>query len=264
MSKFKVGDRVIDHENDTGTVVIAREGSAYIDVVYDDPSLGLMTSMDGDAFSALVEGRSALDVPFALVPGGKSPVRATEGAAAVDLFARIAPIQDKDVGNWPLQEHYKTSDDAGVWSQEIPAIVVDSDHLDVHVERKHCGHFAPVGDVAVVGSTQIGTMAVRVPLGVRFAIPAGHVGLLFSRSSLGKRGLVIPNGVGVIDSDYRGEVCALLQNLSGEDVVIRDGERIAQLVILPLPAVAFREVAELDDTARGEAGFGSTGSGEVK
>ena len=100
-----------------------------------------------------------------------------------------------------------------------------------------------------------------IPTGIAIELPdGGHAALLFARSSLGvKRGLSLPNGVGVIDSDYRGEIHVALVNLSGEPVQIYTGERIAQLVIMPVTQVLPVEVKELGQTQRGEGGFGSTG-----
>ncbi len=100
-----------------------------------------------------------------------------------------------------------------------------------------------------------------IPTGIAIELPdAGHAALLFARSSLGvKRGLSLPNGVGVIDSDYRGEIHVALVNLSGEPVQIYTGERIAQLVIMPVTQVLPVKVKELGQTQRGEGGFGSTG-----
>lgn len=100
-----------------------------------------------------------------------------------------------------------------------------------------------------------------IPTGIAIELPdAGHVALLFARSSLGvKRGLSLPNGVGVIDSDYRGEIHVALVNLSGEPAEICTGERIAQLAVMPVTQVVPVEVQELGQTQRGEGGFGSTG-----
>ena len=99
---------------------------------------------------------------------------------------------------------------------------------------------------------------VSVGTGVRVAIPEGHVGLLFVRSSLGARGITLANSVGVIDSDYRGEIRVLLANISNSWKKVQEGERIAQLVVVPFVADAQR-VETLDDTVRGDGGFGSTG-----
>lgn len=95
---------------------------------------------------------------------------------------------------------------------------------------------------------------------LKMAIPVGNVGLLFPRSGLStKKNLGLKNFVGVIDSDYRGELKVALWNTGEEDQVIEPGERIAQLIIMPYTRCVTCEVEELDDTKRGEGGFGSTG-----
>ncbi len=97
--------------------------------------------------------------------------------------------------------------------------------------------------------------------GLAFAIPEGLVGLIFARSSLGaKRGLAPANKVGVIDSDYRGEVRVVLHNHGSVSQTIENGERIAQIVFIPYYAADFELVDELDETVRGVSGFGSTGN----
>ena len=96
--------------------------------------------------------------------------------------------------------------------------------------------------------------------GVAMEIPAGYVGLVCARSGLAsKRGLAPANKVGVIDSDYRGEIIVALHNHSDADQSIADGERVAQLVIVPYLAADLQEVETLSDTERGAGGFGSTG-----
>ena len=96
--------------------------------------------------------------------------------------------------------------------------------------------------------------------GIALEIPDGYVGLIYARSGIAcRRGLAPANKVGVIDSDYRGEVKVALHNHSSETGVIEDGERIAQLVIAPYLTAEFTESDGLTDTARGEGGFGSTG-----
>lgn len=97
------------------------------------------------------------------------------------------------------------------------------------------------------------------PTGLYVEIPEGHVGLIVARSGLGTKGLVLSNQVGVIDSDYRGEVKVGLYNRSGKVAYIDRGERIAQMMIVKLPTVQYQEVEELSETERGEGGFGSTG-----
>lgn len=99
-----------------------------------------------------------------------------------------------------------------------------------------------------------------VHTGLAMEVPLGFVGLVYARSGLAtKRGLAPANKVGVIDADYRGEIMVSLHNHSNETQTISNGERIAQLVIAPVPAIEFEEVQELSDTARGAGGFGSTG-----
>ena len=97
---------------------------------------------------------------------------------------------------------------------------------------------------------------------VKMAIPVGYVGLLFARSGISiKRDLGLKNMVGVIDSDFRGELKVVLWNTGKESQEIKPGERIAQLVIMPYAfGLQSFEVDELDDTERGEGGFGSTGT----
>ena len=96
--------------------------------------------------------------------------------------------------------------------------------------------------------------------GVAAAIPAGYVGLVYARSGLAcKRGLAPANKVGVIDSDYRGEIMVALHNHGEMPQAVEPGDRIAQLVIAPVMQADFEWADDLDDTARGGGGFGSTG-----
>ena len=97
--------------------------------------------------------------------------------------------------------------------------------------------------------------------GLAMEIPEGLVGLIYARSGLAsKRGLAPANKVGVIDSDYRGEIIVALHNHGTAEQTVADGERIAQIVFAPYYAAEFTVVEELCDTARGEGGFGSTGT----
>lgn len=102
---------------------------------------------------------------------------------------------------------------------------------------------------------------VRVPTGFAMRLPgAGWVGLVCARSGLATRhGITLPNGVGVIDSDYRGEVQVALTNLSDTPYEIQPGERVAQLLVMPVARVSWKLVDELQPTERGAGGFGSTG-----
>jgi len=128
----------------------------------------------------------------------------------------------------------------------------------------HAGGF----DLHTVSAVTVKPMQpALLPTGIAVEIPQGHIGLLALRSSAPKKkGLFSPHGMGIIDADYRGElfvqVCAL-----SEEVVVKGGERIAQLVIVPARSIAesntiitgTEEVEELSDTSRGAGGFGSSG-----
>lgn len=137
-----------------------------------------------------------------LKSGAKTPFRATDGAAAADLFA----LCDED-------------------------IIIKS------------------GERALV------------PTGIAIELPSSeYVALIFARSGLAiKHGLTLSNAVGVIDSDYRGEICVGLVNLSKTDYTVKNGERIAQLAVMPVVLFDMQEVDELSSTNRGDGGFGSTG-----
>lgn len=100
---------------------------------------------------------------------------------------------------------------------------------------------------------------VRYKFGIAVKVPDGHVGLLFPRSSVSKTGLFLANGVGVIDSGYTGELEARFKYVPKTNIY-EVGERVVQLVILPLPEFELQQVEELEQTARGEAGFGSSGT----
>lgn len=101
---------------------------------------------------------------------------------------------------------------------------------------------------------------VRVPIGIAVALPENTVGLIYARSGLAfKHGIHMANDVGVIDSDYRGELLVPVHNMSEESYTVQPGERIAQLVVSPIVLPEVLEAEELDDTSRGEGGFGSTG-----
>lgn len=133
---------------------------------------------------------------------------------------------------------------------ESPARAHDTDAgLDLYI---------PEGQGVLVRSGAVYT----IDLGVRVAIPDGYYGQLTLRSSAGKKGLTIPNGVGIIDSGYRGNLKLLVAALA-EPTLVAVGERICQLIILPLPH-ADMEIGVVDgSTDRGVGGFGSTGTGTV-
>ncbi|MBQ7372943.1 MAG: dUTP diphosphatase [Clostridia bacterium] len=118
------------------------------------------------------------------------------------------------------------------------------------------GDLYNAGDDIVVNPSQ----TVLVGTGLAVEIPSGYVGLVYARSGLAtKSGLAPANKVGVIDSDYRGEIKVALFNHSSEVRTVAKGERIAQMVIAPYLKVEYEEVEELSSTQRGEGGFGSTG-----
>lgn len=104
-----------------------------------------------------------------------------------------------------------------------------------------------------------GSSIVLVGTGTKVSIPSGFFGLLAIRSSLGAKGISLANGIGIIDSDYRGEVKVAIHNLMPDSVTLPEGIRIAQLVVVPFATVSLHEVCAFDVTERGEGGFGSTG-----
>ena len=115
---------------------------------------------------------------------------------------------------------------------------------------------AEIGEVVVEPN-----QTVLIGTGLAVEIPDGFVGLVYARSGLAtKSGLAPANKVGVIDSDYRGEIKVALHNHSTQTRTVASGERIAQMVIAPYFAVNYEETAVLDETERGAGGFGSTGT----
>lgn len=99
-----------------------------------------------------------------------------------------------------------------------------------------------------------------IPTGIALEVPKGCAGLVYARSSLGaKRGLAPANKVGVIDSDYRGEIRVVLLNHGKVPQTVENGDRVAQFLITPVLTPAYQEVEELTESGRGAGGFGSTG-----
>lgn len=120
--------------------------------------------------------------------------------------------------------------------------------------------FANHGDAGmdlVAVSKRVTEKFVEYGTGLSFEIPFGYVGLIFPRSSVSNKDLVLANSVGVVDSGYRGEFLVRFKKLGNEEYEI--GERIAQVVIMKLPEIEIEEVDSLADSQRGEGGFGSTG-----
>ena len=110
-----------------------------------------------------------------------------------------------------------------------------------------------------VHSHQFHNEMVEYNSGLAFEIPHNFVGLLFARSSISKSGLYLANGVGVIDSDYRGPIIGRFQKTRQNISLYHVGERFAQIIFLPHPKIVLEEIAELSETLRGANGFGSTG-----
>lgn len=117
--------------------------------------------------------------------------------------------------------------------------------------------YACIGEPLVIQPGQVQ----KVPTGVAIELADENcVALVFARSSMGvKYGVIPANAVGVIDSDYRGEVCVFLRNHSDAPYTVQPQDRVAQLVVMPVLLPEIEEASELSDTARGQGGFGSTG-----
>ena len=99
-----------------------------------------------------------------------------------------------------------------------------------------------------------------IPTGIALEVPKGCAGLIYARSGMAcKRGLAPANKVGVVDSDYRGEIVVALHNHGAETQTVSHGDRIAQFLITPVVTAAYEQAQELSDTARNAGGFGSTG-----
>ena len=113
-------------------------------------------------------------------------------------------------------------------------------------------------DLTAVTKEQIDYYHTRYGTGIAVEIPEGYVGLLFPRSSCYKQGMLLSNCVGVIDSDYRGEITAVFLG-TDKEVCYNIGDRICQIIIMPYPQIEYIEASELSDTARGTGGYGSTG-----
>lgn len=104
------------------------------------------------------------------------------------------------------------------------------------------------------------TFQITYGLGIALEIPDGFVGLIFPRSSIRNTELTLSNSVGVVDAGYRGEIQATFNKSNGVDsLAYKVGDRVCQIIIIPHPIIELKEVSELNNTERGEGGFGSTG-----
>lgn len=143
--------------------------------------------------------------------------------------------------------------------------------IEIRIKRLPHGAGLPLPAYATAGAAGMDIVAAEdvtippmgrhaVSTGFAIAIPDGYEVQVRPRSGLAlKHGISLPNTPGTIDSDYRGELKIIMINLGESDFVIARGDRIAQLVVAPVQIAIFAEVQELDDTARGSGGFGSTG-----
>lgn len=114
-------------------------------------------------------------------------------------------------------------------------------------------------DLTAIGIDDMENGYLRYHTGLAVEIPVGYVGLVFPRSSVFKTGMLLSNCVGVIDSDYRGEITAVFTIGDDVDTEYKVGDRICQLIIMPYPEIEFEETEELTETKRGIGGYGSTG-----
>lgn len=125
----------------------------------------------------------------------------------------------------------------------------------------HKAHASDAGFDLTATSRDFDGLNVVYGTGIAVEIPQGYVGLLFPRSSVARMELLLSNSVGVIDSGYRGEIMMKFKPASIIEATMYDvGERIGQLIIMPIPDVEFVEYDELSDTERGSGGYGSTGN----
>ena len=142
--------------------------------------------------------------------------------------------------------------------------------VDIPIKKLARNAAVPVcaysGDAGVdLRSTEQVTLApferAMVPTGLAIALPEGYAGFVLPRSGLAaKHGISIVNAPGLVDSNYRGELKVVLVNTDAHSsFTVEIGDRIAQLVVMPVPTIQFHEVDELSDSSRGEAGFGSSG-----
>lgn len=149
------------------------------------------------------------------------------------------------------------------------SILSESQHLKIKMKKLHADavipNYSKLGDAGMdLTITRIiaeNSYDITYGFGIALEIPKGYVGLVFPRSSIRKMDLLLTNSVGVIDSGYRGEIQATFKKSEGVDTnYYKVGERAAQIMILPYPAVEFIESDDLSSTERGSGGFGSTGA----
>ena len=181
----------------------------------------------------------------------------------------IYPVTDKALARYYATE-YQGPQQVAVWKlgEEIlkEMNAEDGEEMKIRFKKinpdavtpKQCTNGAAGFDLTAV-SVDEDSLTVRCDTGIAVEIPDGYAGLLFPRSSVYKTGLAMANSVGLIDSDFRGAISAIFYKRRHEVNPYKVGDRVAQLVIVPLMNVKFVEVDELSETERGAGGFGSTG-----
>lgn len=161
--------------------------------------------------------------------------------------------------NWTFDGTEYVLNDTFWQAVENSVLICESEFFDI---PKKATDGAACFDIQSTDDTEIAPKnSGVVRTGLKFKIPAGYVMLIFSRSGHGfKNGVRLANSVGVIDSDYRGEVKVKLQNDGDETFSVRYGDRVAQAMLLPVPSVPIVAGVVTEDTERGTGGFGSTGA----
>lgn len=146
-------------------------------------------------------------------------------------------------------------------------MIKDVKYLPVRFKKLHPDAVAPIygtefsagADLTAVSDPIIGEGYIEYKTGLAVEIPVGYVGLIFPRSSISKKSMILANGVGVIDADYRGEISFRFKKMKTLGDEYAKGDRIGQMIIVPFPVVQYEEVDELSETVRGVGGYGSTG-----
>ena len=141
-------------------------------------------------------------------------------------------------------------------------VMVARTHPDARLPTRGSEHAAGWALSALEDTSVPFRQSVKLRTGLHVAIPVGYERQVRARSSLGSKGLILPHSIGTIDADYRGELFVLMTWIGeGDSYTVKAGERIAQMLISPIPDLSFPEVdfEELGETERGEGGFGSTG-----
>ena len=123
---------------------------------------------------------------------------------------------------------------------------------------KYARHGDAGMDLTVTDIEIVDNYHVKYKFGIAIEIPLGYVGLVFPRSSIYKQGQILTNSVGVIDSGYRGEICAVMMG-NNSDLSYKVGDRAAQIMIIPYPQIEFEESNDLSESERGPGSYGSTG-----